>query len=254
MPAATEWQRLVVDTLVDNSYAQQRAIVRRMVADGVDGSGDGLADWIGRKAGPGSPVQAVLADIARAPTPDLAMLTVASQRMRAVVAAIRGRRPSDEAEGEAGYDGSIRIEHDLLGDSDVPADAYYGVHTLRAVENFPITGTPISHLPGPDRRARLRQAGGGAGQPRARPAERGAAGRHRRRPARRFAAARLHDQFVVDVIQGGAGTSTNMNANEVIANRALELLGHAQGRLRRPAPERPRQHAARAPTTSIRRR
>jgi glutamate dehydrogenase len=86
MPAATEWQRLVVDTLVDDSYAQQRAIVRRMVADGVGGSGDGLADWIGRKAGPGSPVQAVLADIARAPAPDLAMLTVASQRMRAVVA------------------------------------------------------------------------------------------------------------------------------------------------------------------------
>ena len=86
MPAATEWQRLVVDTLVDDSYAQQRAIVRRMVADGVDGAGDALADWISRKAGPGSPVQAVLADIARAPTPDLAMLTVASQRMRAVVA------------------------------------------------------------------------------------------------------------------------------------------------------------------------
>ncbi|MBV8915202.1 MAG: NAD-glutamate dehydrogenase, partial [Acetobacteraceae bacterium] len=85
LPAATEWQRLVADTLVDESYAQQRAVVRRMVADGVGGEGDGFADWIGRNAGPGSPVQGVLADIARAPAPDLAMLTVASQRIRAVV-------------------------------------------------------------------------------------------------------------------------------------------------------------------------
>ena len=54
---------------------------------------------------------------------------------------------------------NIRLEHDLLGDREVPADAYYGVHTLRALENFPITGTPISHLPGPGQRARLRQAG-----------------------------------------------------------------------------------------------
>ena len=52
------------------------------------------------------------------------------------------------------------------------------------------------------------------------------------RPARRSAAENLHDQFVVDVIQGGAGTSTNMNANEVIANRALELLGHRKRRVR----------------------
>ncbi len=86
LPATTEWQRMVVDTLVDDSYAQQRAIVRRMVADGVNGAGDGLPDWVSRKAGPGSPVQGVLADIARAPAPDLAMLTVASQRIRAVVA------------------------------------------------------------------------------------------------------------------------------------------------------------------------
>ena len=55
-----------------------------------------------------------------------------------------------------------RIEHDLLGDRDVPADAYYGVHTLRAVENFPISGLPDLDLPGPDPRARVRQAGGGA--------------------------------------------------------------------------------------------
>jgi NAD-specific glutamate dehydrogenase len=85
MPAATEWQRLVVDTLVDDSYAQQRALVRRLVADGVDGLGDSLEKWVGQRAGPGSPVQRVLTDIARASPPDLAMLTVASQRIRAVV-------------------------------------------------------------------------------------------------------------------------------------------------------------------------
>ena len=85
MPAATEWQRLVVDTLVDDSYVQQRALVRHLVADGVDGSGDGLEKWVGQRAGPGSPLQSVLTDIARASPPDLAMLTVASQRIRAVV-------------------------------------------------------------------------------------------------------------------------------------------------------------------------
>ena len=85
LPTATEWQRLLADTLVDDSYAQQRALVRRMVADGVGGGANGFAEWIERKAGPGSPVQGVLADIARAPTPDLAMLTVASQRIRALV-------------------------------------------------------------------------------------------------------------------------------------------------------------------------
>jgi glutamate dehydrogenase len=84
LPAVTEWQRLVVDTLVDDSYSQQRTIVRRLLAEGV--VGDGFENWVGRKAGPGSPIQAVLADIARAPAPDLAMLTVASQRIRAVVA------------------------------------------------------------------------------------------------------------------------------------------------------------------------
>jgi hypothetical protein len=60
--------------------------VRRMVADGVNNEGHGFTDWVGAKAGPGSPVYDVLADIARAPAPDLAMLTVAAQRIRAIVA------------------------------------------------------------------------------------------------------------------------------------------------------------------------
>ena len=85
MPVVTEWQRMVVDSLIDDSYAQQRAAVRRLIAEGLDDAGDGLSVWIGQRAGPGSPVHSVLADIARAPTPDLAMLTVANQRIRAVI-------------------------------------------------------------------------------------------------------------------------------------------------------------------------
>ena len=134
-----------------------------------------------------------------------------------------------------------RLEHDLLGDREVPADAYYGVHTLRAVENFPITGTVDRDLPGPHRRAGLHQGGRGARQPRTRAARRRARRRDRRGLPRDLRGGKLHEQFVVDVIQGGAGTSTNMNANEVIANRALELLGHAKGEYQPPAPERPRQ-------------
>ncbi|MEU5025841.1 aspartate ammonia-lyase [Streptomyces milbemycinicus] len=122
----------------------------------------------------------------------------------------------------------FRREHDLLGDRDVPADAYWGVHTLRATENFPITGTTIAaypHLIGA--LAAVKEAAARANQD---------LGLLEPRKADAIAAAcqeirqgRLHDQFVVDVIQGGAGTSTNMNANEVIANRALEILGHAKG-------------------------
>ena len=123
---------------------------------------------------------------------------------------------------------SMRREHDLLGDRDVPADAYYGIHTLRAVENFPISGTPISIYP--DLIAALASI-------------KLAAAKSNRElklldatradaivaAAEEVRAGRLHKEFVVDVIQGGAGTSTNMNANEVIANRALELLGRPKG-------------------------
>ncbi|NMG43416.1 aspartate ammonia-lyase [Aromatoleum toluvorans] len=121
-----------------------------------------------------------------------------------------------------------RIEHDLLGDRAVPADVYYGVHTLRAVENFPITGTPISIYPELVRAlAAIKQAAALTNQ------QLGMLDAERTdvivRACEEVRAGALHDQFVVDVIQGGAGTSTNMNANEVIANRALELLGHAKG-------------------------
>jgi aspartate ammonia-lyase len=122
----------------------------------------------------------------------------------------------------------VRIEHDFLGDRAVPASAYYGIHTLRALENFPITGTPISIYPDlVVSLACVKQAAAIAN------AELGLLD-ERRSTAIRLACeeireGRWHEQFVVDVIQGGAGTSSNMNANEVICNRALELLGHARG-------------------------
>src|SRR5574338_776609 len=126
---------------------------------------------------------------------------------------------------------ATRIEHDLLGERAVPADAYYGIHTLRALENFPITGTPISIYPDlVVALACVKQAAAIAN------AELGLL-EERRSVAIRLACeevreGRLHDEFVVDVIQGGAGTSSNMNANEVICNRALEILGHAKGEYR----------------------
>ena len=126
---------------------------------------------------------------------------------------------------------TTRIEHDLLGEREVPADAYWGVHTLRAIENFPISGVAVGQYPAlVEALAEIKWAAALAN------GELGLLD-----PARVDAIARacneirhgaLHEQFVVDVIQGGAGTSTNMNANEVIANRALELMGHARGEYR----------------------
>lgn len=123
---------------------------------------------------------------------------------------------------------SQRYEHDLLGDRAVPADVYYGVHTLRAVENFPITGTPISMYPDLiSALASVKEAATLTNH------ELGLLDAARTdaivKACEEIRSGQLLDQFVVDVIQGGAGTSTNMNANEVIASRALEHLGHARG-------------------------
>ena len=124
-----------------------------------------------------------------------------------------------------------RLEHDLLGERKVPAKAYYGVHTLRALENFPITGTPISIYPDLiSALACVKQAAAEANLKLKLLDARRA--RAIVRACEEIRAGRLHAEFAVDVIQGGAGTSTNMNANEVIANRGLELLGHARGEYR----------------------
>jgi aspartate ammonia-lyase len=122
----------------------------------------------------------------------------------------------------------FRIEHDLLGDREVPNDAYWGIHTLRAVENFQITGTKISIYPDfVAALAAIKQAAALANRDlglldAARCEAIVSACTEVRKGA-------LLDQFVVDVIQGGAGTSSNMNANEVIANRALAIMGRKKG-------------------------
>ncbi|MGZ5181634.1 MAG: lyase family protein, partial [Ramlibacter sp.] len=122
-----------------------------------------------------------------------------------------------------------RIEHDFLGEKQIPAQAYWGVHTARAVENFPISGTPVSAMP------ELVRAFGYVKKATARAnLELGVLDESRAyaimSACEKLIAGEHHDQFVVDVIQGGAGTSTNMNANEVIANLALERMGFEKGR------------------------
>ncbi len=121
-----------------------------------------------------------------------------------------------------------RIEKDLLGEREIPSSVYWGIHTLRALENFPITGRPIStnaHLV--RGLAAVKWAAASANQDLGiLDANRGEA---IRTACQEILDGQWHEEFVVDVIQGGAGTSTNMNANEVIANRALEILGHPHG-------------------------
>ena len=127
--------------------------------------------------------------------------------------------------------GNVRIEHDMLGEREVPVDAYYGIQTERAIDNFHITGVPISQYPELIRAlAMIKLAAARANFD---------CDNLREEVAHGIEAAcleiidgQLHDQFPVDVIQGGAGTSTNMNANEVIANRALERMGHSKGEYR----------------------
>lgn len=121
-----------------------------------------------------------------------------------------------------------RPEHDMLGAVVVPEDAYYGVHTVRALTNFPISGETLAARPHlVDALAVVKQAAAAANTDVGALPER--VGSAIVAACREIRAGRLHDQFVVDLVQGGAGTSTNMNANEVIANRALELLGRPRG-------------------------
>lgn len=124
---------------------------------------------------------------------------------------------------------AVRVERDALGQWEVPADAYWGIHTARARRNFEISGTPISRHPvlvAALAEVKLAAATVNAAHGLIDPL----IGRAIVAACRRIIAGELHDHFVVDVIQGGAGTSSNMNANEVIANAALEALGIARGR------------------------
>jgi aspartate ammonia-lyase len=121
-----------------------------------------------------------------------------------------------------------RLEHDLIGQREIPSDAYYGVQTLRGLENFHISGVPLSHYPEiVEALAMVKLAAARANHE---------CGQFSKEIAdavegacRELMGGKLHDQFQLDMFQGGAGTSTNMNANEVIANRALELMGKQKG-------------------------
>src|SRR5262245_5408787 len=128
-------------------------------------------------------------------------------------------------------DNPTRLEHDLLGDKAVPADAYYGVQTARGLENFHISGVQLRLYPDLIRAfAMVKLAAAKANF------ECGVFGKEIltgiERACQEIIDGKLHDQFQLDMFQGGAGTSTNMNANEVIANRALELMGHEKGEYR----------------------
>jgi aspartate ammonia-lyase len=120
----------------------------------------------------------------------------------------------------------IRIEKDFLGEKEVPAEAYYGVQTLRAVENFPITGYRI-HEELIKAMATVKKAAALANMDVKRLYS--GIGEKIVKAAEELLEGRWHDQIIVDPIQGGAGTSINMNVNEVIANRAIELLGKEKG-------------------------
>ncbi|WP_163253891.1 aspartate ammonia-lyase [Bacillus tropicus] len=120
----------------------------------------------------------------------------------------------------------IRIEKDFLGEKEVPSAAYYGVQTLRAVENFPITGYRI-HPSLITAMAIVKKAAALANMDTGYLAK--DIGHEIAEAAQEIVDGKFHDQFIVDPIQGGAGTSINMNTNEVIANRALERMGYEKG-------------------------
>jgi aspartate ammonia-lyase len=124
--------------------------------------------------------------------------------------------------------GATRMEKDLLGEKAIPADAYYGVQTARALENFQISGVPINHYPGFIEAWAIVKLAAARGN-----TDVGAMKKEKLAAIEKAAAAlrqgKYHDQFQVDWYQGGAGTSTNMNANEVMANIGLELTGHKKG-------------------------
>jgi aspartate ammonia-lyase len=120
----------------------------------------------------------------------------------------------------------MRKEHDFLGEIQIPDEAYYGVQTARALENFVITGHKLN-----DDFIKafgiVKLAAAKANMKTGRMSTK--IGNAIVQASEEIVAGKLHDQFIVDCIQGGAGTSMNMNANEVIANRALEIIGEKKG-------------------------
>lgn len=122
----------------------------------------------------------------------------------------------------------MRIEHDLLGEREIPDNSYYGIQTLRAVENFSISGIKLSLYPQLITSfAQVKTAAARANRDLGLLPDNLYKAIEKACDEVRTGA--FNGEFIIDMVQGGAGTSTNMNANEVIANRALELLGHKKG-------------------------
>ena len=144
-----------------------------------------------------------------------------SDRLRMASEGIAGEEPSQLI-------GAFRTEHDSLGERELPDEVYYGVQTLRAMENFAISGVFVKNFEHMiEALAFVKKAAAQANF------ELKVLDEEKMRAISQacddLLAGRLHDQFTVDMFQGGAGTSTNMCANEVIANRGLEIMGHKKG-------------------------
>jgi aspartate ammonia-lyase len=145
-----------------------------------------------------------------------------SERLRVVSQSIA------HVESPAHLKGDVRLEHDSLGEREIPDQAYYGVQTLRAMENFPISGVYVKNFEHMiEGLAFVKKAAALANQ------ELGVLAEDKMKAicdaCDELLSGKLHEHFTVDMFQGGAGTSTNMNANEVIANRGLEIMGHKKG-------------------------
>jgi aspartate ammonia-lyase len=142
--------------------------------------------------------------------------------------AIAASKPSQSSKSKAAPGPVTRKEHDLLGEKEVPSNAYYGIQTARALENFQLSGTPINRYPGFIEAwaiVKLAAAQANTDVGAMKPEKLAAI----RKACQAVLDGKYHDQFQVDWFQGGAGTSTNMNANEVLANVALEMSGHKKG-------------------------
>src|SRR5690625_556477 len=126
-----------------------------------------------------------------------------------------------------------RSEQDFLGEKKIPETAYYGIQTVRALENFPITGEKMNHY-AIKALAIVKKSAAQANRDLGYLNEEIA--KAIIQAATEIIAGKWHDQFIVDPVQGGAGTSSNMNANEVIANRALELIGERKGNYNKISP------------------
>jgi aspartate ammonia-lyase len=155
-------------------------------------------------------------------------LSVCTSLLTSVLILVSASSPARAQNPTQQPSSNTRLEKDLLGEKAVPANAYYGVQTARALENFQLSGVAINHYPGfVEAWAIVKLAAAqantdvGAMKP-----ERMAA---IQKACDAVLAGKYHDQFQVDWYQGGAGTSTNMNANEVLANIGLELTGHKKG-------------------------